>query len=49
MAQEMLETLLLLDDPGYSEKADLAESLNLLSEVPTSWKDFVRENTTKWL
>lgn len=49
MAQELLETVLLLEDPGYYDGADLSESLKLLSEEPTSLKAFVQANIDKWL
>lgn len=49
MAQEMLENMLLLEEPGYYGGADLGESLGLLSEQPTSWKSFVEKNKEKWL
>lgn len=49
IAQEMLENMLLLEDPGYYGGADLGESLGLLSEPPVSWKAFVEKNKEKWL
>ncbi|POR33138.1 NmrA-like family domain-containing protein 1 [Tolypocladium paradoxum] len=48
-AQEILENWLLLESPGYYGGADLSESLALLDEKPTSWKDFVAQNKAKWL
>lgn len=48
-AQELLENMQLLEDPGYYAGADLAESHNLLDRKPTSWKEFVRTNKAKWL
>ncbi|CAM1509618.1 Fc.00g033570.m01.CDS01 [Cosmosporella sp. VM-42] len=48
IAQEMLENMLLLQDPGYYGGGDLAESLALLTEKPTSWKEFVEKNKAKW-
>lgn len=49
VAQEMLENMLLLEDPGYYGGADLAESLSMLEEKPTTWKEFVEANKEKWL
>ncbi|KAH6867794.1 hypothetical protein B0T10DRAFT_541803 [Thelonectria olida] len=49
VAQEMLENMLLLEDPGYYARADLKESLDLLSDKPTTWEAFVEENKAKWL
>jgi hypothetical protein len=47
-AQELLETMLLLEKPGYYDGADLSESLGLLSEKPTTWKTFVEHNKDMW-
>ncbi|GME32830.1 NmrA-like protein [Neofusicoccum parvum] len=41
IAEEMLENHLFVEDPGYYNGASLDESLGLLEEKPTSWKDFV--------
>ena len=49
VAQELLENMLLLEDPGYYGGADLSESLEMLSEHPTTWKEFVQANKAKWL
>lgn len=49
VAQEMLENMLLLEDPGYYGGADLTESLSMLDEKPTTWKEFVEANKAKWL
>ncbi|KAK7413134.1 hypothetical protein QQX98_008020 [Neonectria punicea] len=49
VAQEMLENMLLLEDPGYYGGADLKESLNLLSAKPTTWKEFVQTYREKWI
>ena len=49
IAQEMLENMLLMEKPGYYLGADLAESLSLLDEKPTTWKNFVQANKDKWL
>lgn len=49
MAQELLENMLLFDDVGYYGGADLTESLSLLDERPTSWREFVEKNKAKWL
>ncbi|KAF4126166.1 Nucleoside-diphosphate-sugar epimerase [Geosmithia morbida] len=48
IAQEMLENMLLLEDPGYYAGADLAPSLALLDQKPTTWKEFVAANKEKW-
>lgn len=48
VAQEMLENMLLLEDPGYYGGADLSESLALLEEKPTTWRDFVAKNKDKF-
>lgn len=45
----MLENFLLLEDPGYYNKADLTESLSILDEKPVTWKAFVEKNKAKWL
>ncbi|KAH7126077.1 hypothetical protein EDB81DRAFT_846736 [Dactylonectria macrodidyma] len=47
-AQELLENMKLLEDPGYYAGADLKESLSLLSEEPISWKAFAELNKAKW-
>lgn len=47
-AQEMLENMLLLEEPGYYAGADLADSLKMLEEKPTTWKEFVAANKAKW-
>ncbi|QDS76714.1 hypothetical protein FKW77_000949 [Venturia effusa] len=44
MAEEMLENHLLIESPGYYNGMDLKESLNALSEKPTTWKEFVKAN-----
>lgn len=48
-AQEMLENMLLLESPGYYAGADLKESVGLLSEKPSTWKEFVEKYQSKWL
>ncbi|KYK54380.1 NmrA-like family domain-containing protein 1 [Drechmeria coniospora] len=47
-AQELLENFLLMESPGYYGGADLSESLSLLEEKPTTWKDFVQQNKQVW-
>ncbi|KAK2608576.1 hypothetical protein QQS21_002923 [Conoideocrella luteorostrata] len=48
-AQELLENMLLLQEPGYYAGADLKPSLALLGEdKPTTWKTFVEENKGIW-
>lgn len=49
IAQEMLENMLLLEEPGYYRGADLSPSLALLDEKPTTWKAFVQANKQKWM
>lgn len=49
IAQEMLENLLLLEAPGYYGGQDLAESLALLDEKPTTWREYVEKNKEKYL
>lgn len=41
VAQEMLETHLFIENPGYYAGESLEESLQLLEEKPTTWKEFV--------
>ncbi|KAF4983963.1 hypothetical protein FZEAL_755 [Fusarium zealandicum] len=48
IAEEMTENMLLLEDPGYYAGADLEESLSLLDEKPTTWKEFVEQYKSKW-
>lgn len=47
-AQELLENMKLLEDPGYYAGESLEESLSLLEEKPTTWKEFVQKNKQKW-
>ncbi|CRG83341.1 NmrA-like family domain-containing protein 1 [Talaromyces islandicus] len=47
-ATEVYETLMFIQDFGYYAGADLTESLDLLDEKPTEWKDFVEKNREKW-
>lgn len=47
-AQELLENMKLLEDPGYYAGESLEDSLGLLEERPTSWKEFVEKNKQKW-
>lgn len=48
VAQELLENMYLLEDPGYYAGADLSESLGMLDEKPISWKAFVEKNKSRW-
>ncbi len=48
-AQELLENMQLLEDPGYYAGADLTESHRLLDAKPTTWKAFVHAHKQKWL
>lgn len=48
-AQELLENMLLLQEPGYYAGAHLKPSLELLgADKPTTWKVFAQENKNKW-
>ncbi|KAL7939283.1 hypothetical protein V8C35DRAFT_286224 [Trichoderma chlorosporum] len=47
-AQELLENMKLLEDPGYYAGESLAGSLSLLEEKPTTWTEFVEKNKHKW-
>ena len=49
VAQELLENMLLMEDPGYFAGADLKASLDMLDEKPISWKKFVEDNKEQWL
>ncbi|XP_044721710.1 nmrA-like family domain-containing protein [Hirsutella rhossiliensis] len=48
-SEEMLENFLLTENPGYYGGAGLSESLSLLDETPTTWREFVDKNKAKWL
>lgn len=48
VAQELLENMLMLEDPGYYAGADLAESQELLDEKPATWKEFVEAYKSRW-
>lgn len=41
VAEELYENHLLLEGPGYYAGASLDESLALLDEKPTTWKEFI--------
>ncbi|KAM0262142.1 hypothetical protein ACHAQJ_001885 [Trichoderma viride] len=47
-AQELLENMKLLEDPGYYAGEALGESLALLEEKPVTWKEFVEKHKQKW-
>lgn len=47
MAEEVLENMLLLDDPGYFNGEPLERSLALLDEKPTTWREYVAANKEK--
>jgi hypothetical protein len=47
-AEEIYEMLMMIQEFGYYGGADLTESLELLDEKPTEWKDFVEKNREKW-
>ena len=44
MAEEMLENHLFIENPGYYNGASLKESLDLLEEKPTTWKEFLKKS-----
>lgn len=44
MAEEMLENHLFIENPGYYNGASLGESLSLLEEKPTTWKEFIKKS-----
>ncbi|KAL6887548.1 NmrA domain-containing protein [Trichoderma longibrachiatum] len=48
-AQELLENMKLLEDPGYYAGESLGASLALLEEKPTTWKEFVEKHKEKWM
>ncbi|KAL6876941.1 NmrA domain-containing protein [Trichoderma novae-zelandiae] len=48
-AQELLENMKLLEDPGYYAGESLGASLALLEEKPTTWKEFVEKHQEKWV
>lgn len=48
VAQEMLENIQLLEDPGYYTGEPLDKSLALLDEKPVQWKEFVEKNKEKF-
>lgn len=41
IAEEMLENHLFVEKPGYYNGAELDESLSILEDKPTTWKEFV--------
>lgn len=48
VALELLENHLFVEDPGYYLGESLEPSLKLLDAKPTSWADFVKENSAAW-
>ncbi len=44
IAEEMLETHLFIEEPGYYNGADLRESHDILEDKLVSWKDFITES-----
>lgn len=46
--QEMYENMVLMEQEGYYGGGSLEDSLALLDEKPTTWKEFVAENTQSW-
>ncbi|KAK3678843.1 hypothetical protein LTR78_001296 [Recurvomyces mirabilis] len=49
VAQELLENMLLLEDPGYYAGAALTQGPWSSCDNLTTWKDFVVANREKWL
>jgi len=45
MAEEMLENHLFIENPGHFNGASLKESLDLLEERATTWKEFVKKSS----
>ncbi|CRG90536.1 NmrA-like family domain-containing protein 1 [Talaromyces islandicus] len=48
VAQEMMENIMLLEDPGYYAGESLSPTHALLDEKPTTWKDYVASNKEKF-
>lgn len=44
MAEEMLENHLFVEEPGYYNGASLEESLSVLEDKPTTWKEFITKS-----
>ena len=44
MAEEFLENHLFIENPGYYNGASLNESLDLLEEKSTTWKEFLKKS-----
>lgn len=44
MAEEMLENHLFIEDPGYYNGASLQESLDILEDKPTMWKEYLKKS-----
>jgi hypothetical protein len=44
VAEEYLENHLFIEDPGYYNGASLKESLDLLEDKPTTWKEFIKKS-----
>lgn len=44
MAEEYLENHLFVEDPGYYNGASLKESVDLVEEKPTTWKEFIKKS-----
>ena len=42
LAPALLESHLFIENPGYFTGENLAESLAILEEKPTTWKEFVK-------
>lgn len=42
LAPALLESHLFIEKPGYFKGESLAESLAILEEKPTTWKEFVK-------
>lgn len=44
LAPALLESHLFIENPGYFDGESLAESLEILEEKPTTWKEFVKRS-----
>ncbi|KAH7142937.1 nmrA family transcriptional regulator [Dactylonectria estremocensis] len=44
MTEEMLENLLFIEEPGYYNGASLQESLSILEDKPTTWKEYIKKS-----
>lgn len=49
VAQELLENMLLLENPGYYAGGDLISSRDMTDGELTTWKEFVEANKARWV